>query len=35
MIDMEDGACDLLVATNRVHVVQIQLAKTIRANHVQ
>ena len=29
MIDMEDGAYDFLVATNRGHIVQIQLAKTI------
>lgn len=29
MINMEDGAYDQLVATNGVHIIQIELAKTV------
>lgn len=35
MVDLEGSACDLFVATDWVHIIQVQLAETIRGDHIQ
>ena len=35
MVDMEDAACDLLVAALWINVIEIQLAQTFGVNPLQ